>query len=436
MTIESSVEDFRDVETPEDRLVFWRENFYKDIESEISDGKLSKMIAEDLGITLPEVAFLKKVRDINAKIGVVEASYNEVSEILGGEGPWTSAQRVNRSTAEALSSIEEIIKKLFRFDSEEASKWLKDKMTDIYNIEYFNSRMTLLLDEMIGESAKGKEGQSLEDKMKSMVTIYFDLDGLKSINDNIGHNAGDKAIHFLAEAMNNSKLKQWAVEKGIELIPTHKSGDEFVLGIVSGERDSLIDAPSEGFKGVEDVNDKSIAQYIGEYITNKLNSEENGKEIIDFSNEGGKFKGIVLPNGIELKNVNFKLNASFGVASMINVWKKVGEESEDEQGDYGNFLYKILIGGMVDEADQNLNINKEEGKRVRRKSEDINERALETLYRFTDRSDSDASVSIEEEIAKLSSVELLRVISEVYIKKFKKTLIKLQERLVKIEHSE
>lgn len=57
---------------------------------------------------------------------------------------------------------------------------------------------------------------------KDLVIVYTDINGLKNINDNLGHEAGDLLIENFANA-----LKQQFQRKSDILV--HKSGDEFVL---------------------------------------------------------------------------------------------------------------------------------------------------------------------------------------------------------------
>lgn len=60
--------------------------------------------------------------------------------------------------------------------------------------------------------------------------ILFDMNGLKTINDNLGHEEGDKAIKAIADAINRSLLKDMSAYR--------MGGDEFlVLSIFSGEKE-------------------------------------------------------------------------------------------------------------------------------------------------------------------------------------------------------
>ncbi|MCR4910908.1 MAG: GGDEF domain-containing protein [Bacilli bacterium] len=62
--------------------------------------------------------------------------------------------------------------------------------------------------------------------------ILFDMNGLKQINDNKGHEEGDKAIITIADAISNSLMRDMSAYR--------MGGDEFlVLSVFSGEKELL-----------------------------------------------------------------------------------------------------------------------------------------------------------------------------------------------------
>lgn len=76
-------------------------------------------------------------------------------------------------------------------------------------------------------------GKSLEDRMAHRIShniptglIYCDMDGLKSINDAKGHDAGDSAIRQMANAL-NSLIKSWGTMRPATAFRLY--GDEFVV---------------------------------------------------------------------------------------------------------------------------------------------------------------------------------------------------------------
>lgn len=73
------------------------------------------------------------------------------------------------------------IERMYKFDS----------LTGLYNRLGFNKEFEKRMTELMGSTAP-------------VTVILADLDGLKYINDNYGHGAGDNAIHIVAEAMSKS----------------------------------------------------------------------------------------------------------------------------------------------------------------------------------------------------------------------------------------
>jgi diguanylate cyclase (GGDEF)-like protein len=84
---------------------------------------------------------------------------------------------------------------------------LRDELTGLYNRRGFFT---------LGE----KELKKAQKEKKNFIVLYFDLDGLKHINDTFGHEEGDYAINSAAKII-NSILRN-------EDIPARLGGDEFV----------------------------------------------------------------------------------------------------------------------------------------------------------------------------------------------------------------
>lgn len=89
--------------------------------------------------------------------------------------------------------------------------WMYDTLTNIYNRGGFYHHAVGLLEEL-----KKKDGQCY--------LIFMDLDGLKAINDNMGHEAGDAYISSMALILKNTLDEE---ENGSALCMRY-GGDEFV----------------------------------------------------------------------------------------------------------------------------------------------------------------------------------------------------------------
>lgn len=95
------------------------------------------------------------------------------------------------------------------------SIYLKDVLTGLYNHHGFDNQRDLLLQH--------------QKEYKYIHAIIFDLDLLKTINDNFGHEAGDFALKAIGHAMRNGAKENY--------ICARFSGDEFFCLIPSMQED-------------------------------------------------------------------------------------------------------------------------------------------------------------------------------------------------------
>lgn len=109
--------------------------------------------------------------------------------------------------------------------------WVYDMLTNIYNRAGFYHYAIPLLEEI-------KQQKNIE----QVFILFIDIDGLKQVNDNIGHEAGDELIRGMAEIIKlNIKENQLAMRYG---------GDEFVIfGACEGDAmDKLMNGIRETMK--------------------------------------------------------------------------------------------------------------------------------------------------------------------------------------------
>lgn len=86
---------------------------------------------------------------------------------------------------------------------------IRDTLTDCFAITYFNK----IMDELIVTTSRGHEAFTI---------LLMDIDNFKKINDTYGHQAGDKAIRYFAEAAGKYLRQNFDVLARF-------SGDEFCL---------------------------------------------------------------------------------------------------------------------------------------------------------------------------------------------------------------
>ena len=117
--------------------------------------------------------------------------------------------------------------------------YMRDSLTGLLNKHGYNQRESLLLEQAISQK-------------QSICAFLMDMNGLKYINDNYGHNEGDFAIQVLGHALESSI--------GKDDICARFSGDEFYMLSV----------------GRNENNAKELIEQIQEYLENynKLSSKE------------------------------------------------------------------------------------------------------------------------------------------------------------------
>ena len=122
----------------------------------------------------------------------------------------------------------------------------RDALTHLYNRKTYYEDVTKSLSRVAG-------------------VILFDMNGLKQINDNLGHEEGDKAIKSIAKAISSSLLKDMSAYR--------MGGDEFlVLSIYSGEKELLNvgNAVSEKVKNAGYSVSFGVAYYEGKESVDSL----------------------------------------------------------------------------------------------------------------------------------------------------------------------
>ena len=153
-----------------------------------------------------------------------------------------------------LSNSLENIRKLVRL--EKANKelnhlYIYDPLCNIYNRNGFYN----LADDMFRECvAEGRQ----------IMISFIDMDGLKFINDNFGHNEGDYAIQRLAHTISS------CCEQGC--ICARFGGDEFVYFNPNADKDAAVNLGRKITKSLESINNTvhkpyTISASIGSVIT-------------------------------------------------------------------------------------------------------------------------------------------------------------------------
>lgn len=88
-----------------------------------------------------------------------------------------------------------------------------DQFTGLHNKFGFEKRVADLID-------KSRESDLVRHEHNGDFVVYFDIDGLKLLNDTYGHDAGDQAIKTTADILSRF------LRRGNDVV-AHLSGDEF-----------------------------------------------------------------------------------------------------------------------------------------------------------------------------------------------------------------
>lgn len=118
--------------------------------------------------------------------------------------------------------------------------WVFDPMTHIYNRAGFFK----FADEVVNEARKTKE---------DLFFIFLDIDGLKQVNDVLGHEMGDRMICEMADILRKIRNKE-------DLLMRY-GGDEFVVFGKGIGQEEILEKVDKIRRAMQEVNSKDDRQY-------------------------------------------------------------------------------------------------------------------------------------------------------------------------------
>jgi diguanylate cyclase (GGDEF)-like protein len=99
----------------------------------------------------------------------------------------------------------------------------RDELTGLFNRRGFKDIAQKTFDEVLLSRKKhGEKRKSI--KLRSFSILFIDLDHFKRINDDYGHDAGDKALSLIAKVLSQRLRK-------IDII-ARWGGEEFIVGLL------------------------------------------------------------------------------------------------------------------------------------------------------------------------------------------------------------
>ena len=182
---------------------------------------------------------------------------------------WTAVVSNAFENTRKIDLMEQMISVLDRM-------WIYDTLTGIYNRAGFFK----LSEPIVEESIK---------KNKKLCVIFLDVDGLKSVNDSFGHDAGDALIKDVANVLKN-------VKQHGEIVMRY-GGDEFVLLASDYNEEDAEACIAKIEKEMDSLNERTDCPYsveasVGYKITNISGKDELNAVIEDADKEMYKKKYV------------------------------------------------------------------------------------------------------------------------------------------------
>ncbi len=236
-----------------------------------------------------------------------------------------------------------------------------------FEIANKNFAVLKILDK-IEELAQGKTWRV--ESLSRVARFVFDINGLKTINDLAGHQAGDKLLQRGVKVFQAGATTQWLKKNfKLEVFPAAEGGDEFSL-LVSGKEDlrQMVTNPLTGEK--QELLQAALENYWQEIREIKLD------DLVDFERAEmrEKLDGAAVP-----KDFKFMATTSGGYGLLSEAWEKLGGGS-GKSGKPDEARIGGLAAEFMDLADQRMLENKVEFKKFLSQNSDPRLRFLSMLY--------------------------------------------------------
>ncbi len=282
-----------------------------------------------------------------------------------------------------------------------------DKRFGISNGSYMRLEITDLVDNFVKETDPVK--------IKGSGILNLDVNGLKSVNDLMGHEKGDDYLRKMVEVFKSGNITKDLESKGIKVLPHSNGGDEFAI-ILSG------DINLTEVKNGQTLIDEILKSYQKEI------SSLDMSDIINFSDPKvkEKFDGIKIP-----ENFNFTASISGGTTVLSEVLLKREVLSEEAKLDYSKEINKIM-GDLLKTSDERGKIDKDTFKQGLAESTDENERFLSAVLK---RNEETAILEIENRKLKEEAAESEKKTAEI-LEKLEKRLEEIAEMKKKMTEQE
>lgn len=229
---------------------------------------------------------------------------------------YASTQIDNASIPDKKSKddIEEFIKNNIYDDLTDKNKNIIDELIKLKESEYIDQRKVFRQERVVNtEFAKQSINELINNGNKNFARIYIDVEGLKTINDIVGHEKGDIYLKEIYKAINKTvediKKDYPELKDELECIISAEGGDEFGV-LLKAKEGGGIDLAKDKFllsaKGKPESEER-ISVIFGRLFNDNL-SEIDYNSFITREDIEKQFPEIIE----KYKDYQFMASASFG----------------------------------------------------------------------------------------------------------------------------
>lgn len=253
-------------------------------------------------------------------------------------------ERWKRGKDSKIYSTKEIARYVKK-DIENAAKLYIDgsRHIQMYNRQYIEDKLENEIEEVIG-------GENIRiDDLYRIAKIAFDLNGLKTLNDSAGHEAGNHALEIFSKILKDGQTTRWLKDQEVEVIPAHQSGDEFLL--LMYYKEDLSPILEETKKRYEEEINSFGASHLLDFGTAR--TYLNGLKIYD------KFLGdLSTKENIDIekledklsKEFKFRLGTGIGIVTLGEALAEI--DPEKIRGKSYKIMSRSALGRMFKIADE------------------------------------------------------------------------------------
>lgn len=300
--------------------------------------------------------FLKEARE--KEEGGSEKSIPKILEQLPKDLRETVSKNFQRFKSYGLTESQ-LLSEL-KHDIETIKIAYEDKRFEIPNGSYLRYEIKHLIDDLV---ASFSEKDFNLTKIRGLGVINMDVNGLKTINDIIGHDAGTEYLRRVVEVFKNGTTTKNLEAKGINIFISSNGGDEFVLVL------------NNDVNLTEKINGQTFINLALKDYQNEVHEIET-LDLADFSKPelAAKFKDIEIP-----KNFKFLASISGGTAHIEEILIEDGFSPKADLGYSENLAY--MISGLFEISDKRNKEDKNRFKDELESSDDPHKKFLSILLK-------------------------------------------------------